>query len=176
AASALAHLGLGGTPLSRPDDAILWQLRVPRVVLGALVGGTLAVSGAAYQGVFRNPLADPYLLGIAAGAGLGATLAITWGHGAVGTYDLIPLAAFAGGAAGVVAAYALGHTASTGRSSTRTRCRRSTAGSSGTSTPPAGTTSRSWRRTSGRARSCSSSTAACSTSSASATRRRRRSA
>jgi len=114
-ASRLPFLGVD-SHLSGADSAILWQLRAPRVVLGALVGGMLALAGASYQGVFRNPLADPYLLGIAAGAGLGATLAITWGHGAVGTYDLIPLAAFAGGAAGVVAAYALGHTASTGRS------------------------------------------------------------
>ena len=52
---------------------ILYLVRLPRVVLGALVGTTLAVAGAAYQGVFRNPLADPYLLGVAAGAGLGAT-------------------------------------------------------------------------------------------------------
>src|SRR5687767_3448075 len=46
-------------------QAILWNLRAPRVVLGALVGATLGISGAAYQGVFRNPLADPYLLGAA---------------------------------------------------------------------------------------------------------------
>ena len=49
---------------------------MPRVVLAALVGAMLALAGATYQGVFRNPLADPYLLGVAAGAGLGATLAI----------------------------------------------------------------------------------------------------
>ncbi|HET7482847.1 MAG TPA: iron chelate uptake ABC transporter family permease subunit, partial [Actinomycetota bacterium] len=55
-----AHSGL-----SSPRLAILWQLRVPRVVLGGLVGATLALCGAAYQGVFRNPLADPYLLGVA---------------------------------------------------------------------------------------------------------------
>src|SRR5262249_4072961 len=68
-----AHVFGLHSPLSGADDAILWQLRLPRVVLGALVGGTLAAAGAAYQGVFRNPLADPYLLGAAAGAGLGAT-------------------------------------------------------------------------------------------------------
>ena len=61
--------------LSAADRAIIWDLRAPRVVLGLLVGALLAGSGAAYQGVFRNPLADPYLLGIAAGAGLGATIA-----------------------------------------------------------------------------------------------------
>ena len=61
------------------DTAIVWQIRLPRVILGALVGAMLAGGGAAYQGVFRNPLADPYLLGVAAGAGLGATLIIVGG-------------------------------------------------------------------------------------------------
>jgi iron complex transport system permease protein len=65
--------------LTRQEAAILWELRLPRVVLGGLVGAMLALAGAAYQGVFRNPLADPYLLGAAAGAGLGATLAIAYG-------------------------------------------------------------------------------------------------
>jgi len=95
--------------LSEREAAILWQLRLPRVVLGGLVGALLAVAGAAYQGVFRNPLADPYLLGAAAGAGLAATLAIAYGPDTSGwPVDLLPLAAFAGAVAGVVAAYALG--------------------------------------------------------------------
>jgi iron complex transport system permease protein len=104
------------SPLSTIDAAILWQLRLPRVVLGALVGAMLSVAGASYQGVFRNPLADPYLLGVAAGAGLGATLDIAYGHGAP-AYQLLPAAAFAGAAAGVAAAYALGRSAGAGRSS-----------------------------------------------------------
>ena len=54
---------------------------MPRVVLGGLVGGMLSIAGASYQGVFRNPLVDPYLLGVAAGAGLGATIALTTGRG-----------------------------------------------------------------------------------------------
>jgi len=94
--------------LSATDSAIIWQLRAPRVVLGALVGGMLALAGGAYQGVFRNPLVDPYLLGVAAGAGLGATLAIAYGGQSVGSYDLLPLAAFLGAAVGVALAYALG--------------------------------------------------------------------
>ena len=53
------------------------EIRLPRVALAALVGAALATSGATYQTVFRNPLADPYLLGAAGGAGLGATIAIT---------------------------------------------------------------------------------------------------
>ena len=69
--SALSHVPfLDVHCRSSARTAIVWQLRAPRVVLGALVGGMLAIAGAAYQGVFRNPLADPYLLGVAAGAGL----------------------------------------------------------------------------------------------------------
>jgi iron complex transport system permease protein len=95
------------TPLTPAEDAIVWELRLPRVALGALVGAMLALAGATYQGVFRNPLADPYLLGVAAGAGLGATIAISYGPiGADGT--LLPLAAFAGAVAAVVGAYAIG--------------------------------------------------------------------
>jgi iron complex transport system permease protein len=56
-------------------ERIVWDIRLPRVLLAGLVGATLAFAGATYQGVLRNPLADPYLIGVAAGAGLGATLA-----------------------------------------------------------------------------------------------------
>ena len=106
-ASNIPFLGVH-SHLSPTDNAVLWQLRAPRVALGALVGGMLALAGASYQGVFRNPLADPYLLGIGAGAGLGATLAIAYGHNSVQSYDLIPLAAFIGASAAVVGAYLLG--------------------------------------------------------------------
>jgi iron complex transport system permease protein len=105
------------SPLSEAESAILWELRAPRVVLGALVGGMLAIAGGAYQGVFRNPLVDPYLLGVAAGAGLGATLAISYGGTAVDRYELLPLAAFLGAALGVALSYILGNAASAGRSS-----------------------------------------------------------
>ncbi|NDH88268.1 MAG: hypothetical protein EBY61_06510, partial [Actinobacteria bacterium] len=96
--------------LSAQRVAIIEQIRLPRVVLGFLVGATLSVSGAAYQGAFRNPLADPYLLGIAAGAGLGATVAITqdWGDGG-GFTDPVPLAAFAGALLAIVLSYTAGH-------------------------------------------------------------------
>src|SRR6266404_2299154 len=80
--SALSHLPFVHvhSHLSGLQEAVLWQIRAPRVVLAALVGGMLAIAGSAYQGVFRNPLADPYLLGVAAGAGLGATIVIAYGH------------------------------------------------------------------------------------------------
>ena len=58
------------------DRVIILEWRLPRFVLGFLVGASLAIAGAGFQGVFRNPLADPFLLGSAAGAGLGATLVI----------------------------------------------------------------------------------------------------
>ena len=86
------------------DTDIIWQIRLPRVVLGALVGAMLAGGGAAYQGVFRNPLADPYLLGVAAGGGLGATIVIVAG----GSPELLPPAAFAGAAGAVALTYVLG--------------------------------------------------------------------
>jgi len=99
----LVHVHSG---LSSTDKAILWQIRLPRMVLGGLVGWTLAASGAGYQGVFRNPLADPYLLGAAAGAGLGATLVIAYApHTSGWPVDPIPLAAFAGAIAAVAVSY-----------------------------------------------------------------------
>lgn len=93
--------------LDERDAAVLWQLRAPRVVLAMLVGGMLAIAGAGYQGVFRNPLADPYLLGVAAGAGLGATFAIVSGS----DRGLLPVTAFVGGLMGVAATYVLGRSA-----------------------------------------------------------------
>jgi iron complex transport system permease protein len=83
------------------------------VVLGVMVGAMLAAAGAAYQGVFRNPLADPYLLGVSSGAGLGATIGIIAG-GSVGPVT-IPMLAFVGGLLGVAATYALGSTVGGGR-------------------------------------------------------------
>jgi len=102
--------------LTTSEQSLLWQIRVPRVVLGALVGWMLAAGGAAYQGVFRNPLADPYLLGVAAGAGLGATIAIVYGPTTSGwTVDPLPLFAFVGAIGAVALTYAVGRTADRGR-------------------------------------------------------------
>jgi len=114
--SAVSHVPFvdAHSPLSAVQEAILWQLRAPRVVLAALVGGMLAIAGASYQGVFRNPLADPYLLGVAAGAGLGATLAIAYGGASP---QLVPVAAFAGATVAVVCAYALGRSVGAARAS-----------------------------------------------------------
>jgi iron complex transport system permease protein len=114
--SAASHIPFLGVHdhLSASDSAIVWQLRLPRVVLGLLVGAMLSCAGATYQGVFRNPLVDPYLLGVAAGAGLGATLMIAYAPGHAFNGDLLPMAAFAGGFVAVVMAYAVGRTAARG--------------------------------------------------------------
>ena len=81
----------------QPFATILFTLRLPRTVLMAITGAALAGSGAAYQGLFRNPLADPYLIGVASGAGLGAILAMTaqWPRSFLGLLA-VPAAAFAG--------------------------------------------------------------------------------
>ncbi len=98
------------TSLGPLDQTVLFQIRLPRVVLGALVGGLLALAGAGYQGVFRNPLVDSGMLGASAGAGLGATLAIVYLGGA--GPQAVPVAAFAGSLLGVAFAYATGAAAS----------------------------------------------------------------
>jgi iron complex transport system permease protein len=97
------HLPSSLSPL---DRAVLFQIRLPRIVLGAMVGGLLAVAGAGYQGVFRNPLVDSGMLGASAGAGLGATIAIVYLSG-LGT-AAIPVAAFIGSLCGVAIAYLAG--------------------------------------------------------------------
>jgi iron complex transport system permease protein len=106
------------SPLSPTEESILWELRVPRVALGALVGAMLAVAGATYQGVFRNPLADPYLLGVAAGAGLGATIAIAYDPGGWSGRELLPVFAFVGGSVAVALAYLVGSSAGRGGDAT----------------------------------------------------------
>lgn len=100
--------------------AIIWQIRAPRVVLAALVGATLSLAGASYQGVFRNPLVDPYLLGVAAGAGLGATVVITVNRAGSLNWiiDPLPLVAFAGGLTAVIITYIVGTAVKGERTST----------------------------------------------------------
>jgi len=89
-------------------STILLDIRLPGMALTALTGMALGASGAAYQGMFRNPLADPYILGVAAGAGLGAVMAISfgWTTTALGL-SIIPLVAFIGGLAAVGLVYML---------------------------------------------------------------------
>jgi iron complex transport system permease protein len=94
-----------GTQIS---NAILWDIRLPRTVLVALTGMALSGSGAAYQGLFRNPLADPFLIGVASGAGLGAVIAmsIQWPYSFWGLMA-IPMAAFIAGLLTIFIVYSL---------------------------------------------------------------------
>ena len=88
----------GGDPVVRD---IVVQLRLPRVLLGVLVGGGLAIAGATFQALLRNPLAEPYILGISGGASVGAVLVLAFGWVAAGSWAL-PLAAFAGALLAIV--------------------------------------------------------------------------
>ncbi|HWR65253.1 MAG TPA: iron ABC transporter permease [Bellilinea sp.] len=97
-----------GSGVESTAGTILFSLRLPRTILIAMVGAALAGSGTAYQGLFRNPLADPYLIGVASGAGLGAVAAmsIKWSYTTLGLLA-VPLAAFASGLITVAIVYAL---------------------------------------------------------------------
>lgn len=100
-----------GFTLSQPQERfsnIIFQLRIPRTLLVMLVGAALATSGGAYQGLFQNPLADPYLIGVASGAGLGSIIAMTirWPQDTLG-YFAIPISAFVGAILAVVLVYSL---------------------------------------------------------------------
>lgn len=101
---------LQGQAADSMADLVIWQIRLPRVLLSALVGAALALSGALVQGLFRNPLADPSLIGVSGGAALGAAVAIVLGGSVTllaGPW-LLPVLAFAGGAAVTALVYRLG--------------------------------------------------------------------
>jgi ABC-type Fe3+-siderophore transport system permease subunit len=91
-AETLTALTGGGDPVLR--DIVL-RLRLPRVLLGVLVGGGLALAGATFQALLRNPLAEPYILGISGGASVGAVMVLATGLAVAGSW-ILPLAAFAG--------------------------------------------------------------------------------
>ncbi|SIO56004.1 iron complex transport system permease protein [Rhodovulum sp. ES.010] len=104
---------LAGREVALADRIVLLDIRLPRLAMGALVGASLAVSGAVMQGLFRNPLADPGLVGVSAGAGLGAIAAIVLGGllpaglaAALGYYA-VPVAAFFGGWASTLVLYGI---------------------------------------------------------------------
>ena len=87
----LFHAGVSAQQIQ--DHTVIFDIRLPRIILAGIVGAALSVSGGTYQTIFRNQLADPYLLGAAAGAGLGATIALTSTHQG---FEILPLFAFIG--------------------------------------------------------------------------------
>ena len=103
----LSGLGLAdGEGLNPRDVAVIWNLRIPRALMGALVGASLALAGAGLQGLFGNPLADPGVVGVSQGAALGAVGAIALGVTTFGDWT-VPLAAFIGGMATTTLIYVL---------------------------------------------------------------------
>lgn len=106
-ASTWNALPFAGTRLDVPEgwERIVVDVRLPRVLMAGLVGAALACSGTAYQGVFRNALADPFLLGVASGAALGASLGIILPLEGTLPFGWVPLLAFAGAAIAVTLAY-----------------------------------------------------------------------
>lgn len=110
----LSHVPLLGveSDLSAREAAIITEIRLPRVLVALLVGALLSIAGASYQGTFRNPLADPYLLGAGAGAGLMVTLVIVSTSASLGGGDqLVPIAAFVGALGAVAVSYLIGRSA-----------------------------------------------------------------
>jgi iron complex transport system permease protein len=99
-----AHLFGNPAAIDRSIDTVIWQVRLPRVFAGLLVGAALAGSGATYQGMFRNPLVSPDILGVSAGAGLGAIAGIFFSQPVL----VIEILAFAGGLGAVALVYAIG--------------------------------------------------------------------
>lgn len=106
-ASLWTALGPGGD--GTPDFAILFRTRLPRVLLGAVVGGALACSGASLQALLGNPLADPHLLGVSAGAAVAGAIALMAGADPVS--PIVPLAAFLGALATVAAVFVVASSA-----------------------------------------------------------------
>lgn len=98
-AKLLAFLGLGdGEALADYEHAVLWQIRLPRIALALVIGAALAVAGAGMQGLLRNPLAEPGLVGVSSGAALAAAAFMVVGAGLVPTALGLPLASFVGAA------------------------------------------------------------------------------
>ncbi len=97
-----------GMSIQAVHEDILLQIRLPRVLLAAAVGSSLAVAGAVFQGLFRNPMADPYVIGISSGAALGAVFAMLSGFSlAFGGFGAVPLFAFGGGIATIMLVYTM---------------------------------------------------------------------
>lgn len=113
-----ASLGIGGVwdaLLGRADgtaaEAIVWQIRLPRGITAAVVGASLAASGATFQALLRNPLAEPYILGVSGGAALGVVSVLVFGWGGASAWSL-PLAALGGAIVSVLAVFRIARTTS----------------------------------------------------------------
>ena len=94
--------------ISKGNITIIWNIRFPRIILGFITGAALAVSGAGYQGIFKNPMADPFVLGVSSGAALGAAIGIVCRFSfRIGVFNSTMLLAFAGSFAALILVYGI---------------------------------------------------------------------
>lgn len=104
----LFHLNVSLEEISKGNITIIWNIRFPRIILGFITGAALAVSGAGYQGIFKNPMADPFVLGVSSGAALGAAIGIVCRFSfRFGVFNSTMLLAFAGSFAALILVYGI---------------------------------------------------------------------
>lgn len=104
----LFHLNVSLEEISKGNITIIWNIRFPRIILGFITGAALAVSGAGYQGIFKNPMADPFVLGVSSGAALGAAIGIVCRFlFRIGVFNSTMLLAFAGSFAALILVYGI---------------------------------------------------------------------
>lgn len=104
----LFHLNVSLEEISKGNITIIWNIRFPRIILGFITGAALAVSGAGYQGIFKNPMADPFVLGVSSGAALGAAIGIVCRFSfRIGVFNSTMLLAFAGSFAALILVYGI---------------------------------------------------------------------
>ena len=104
----LFHLNVSLEEISQGNITIIWNIRFPRIILGFITGAALAVSGAGYQGIFKNPMADPFVLGVSSGAALGAAIGIVCKFTfRIGVFNSTMLLAFVGSFAALILVYSI---------------------------------------------------------------------
>lgn len=104
----LFHLNVSLEEISKGNITIIWNIRFPRIILGFITGAALAVSGAGYQGIFKNPMADPFVLGVSSGAALGVAIGIVCRFSfRIGVFNSTMLLAFAGSFAALILVYGI---------------------------------------------------------------------
>ena len=104
----LFHLNVSLEEISQGNITIIWNIRFPRIILGFIAGAALAVSGAGYQGIFKNPMADPFVLGVSSGAALGAAIGIVCKFTfRIGVFNSTMLLAFVGSFAALILVYSI---------------------------------------------------------------------
>ena len=104
----LFHIDTGLEEIAKGNITIIWNIRFPRILLGFIAGAALSVSGTGYQGIFKNPMADPFVLGVSSGAALGAAIGIICHFSfRIGVFNSTMLLAFAGSFGALILVYSI---------------------------------------------------------------------